>query len=309
MKMNSGALPSARPRSLRSGRRRKWINGYIMLAPFLLLFIIFNVVPIFWSLGLSLTSYDIFRPMRFVGVTNYVNLFTNDDLFITAFKNTLLFAMVSGPLGFIASFLFAWIISQLRFRNAFSLAFYIPSIMSVLDISVVWLNLFSDDRYGIINNALLKLGLIDSPILWTSNPEYIMPLVVGISVWMSLGAGFLTNLAGLSNMNMELFEAGRIDGIRFRYQELIYITIPQIKPQLLFNAIMATVAAFGVYELPVSIAGFPSPDYAAHTIVTHMYDYGFIRLQLGYASAIAFVLFLLNFGLGQVFMKILGEKD
>ena len=281
------------------------VQGYVLFSPFALLFLAFIIIPIVWGIVLSLTHYNIVQPMRPAGLSNYVELFTNDDLFLKALGNTLRFALISGPIGFLSSFFFAWVINQLACRNAFSLAFYAPSIVSSIAISVIWLYLFSSDRYGLVNTALLNLGLIHSPILWTKDPTYIMPLIIMISVWMSLGSGFLTNLAGLTALNPELSEAGVIDGVRNRFQDLYYVILPQMKPYLLFNAIMAVVNSLNVYDVAVSVAGFPSPDYSAHTIVAHMYDYGFIRFELGYASAIAFVLFLLNFSLGKIFMKIL----
>ncbi len=284
---------------------RREVEGYTMLLPFALLFLLFVLIPVVWGLVLSFTHYNIVQPMRFAGLKNYVELFTNDDLFIKALSNTLGFAVVAGPVGFLSSFFFAWAINQLRCRNAFSLAFYAPSIVSSLAISVIWLYLFSSDRYGLVNTVLLKMDLIKSPILWTKDPQYIMPLIILISVWMSMGSGFLTNLAGLSNLNPELNEAGAIDGIKNRFQDLFYVVLPQMKPYLLFNAIMAIVNSLNVYDITVAVAGFPSPDYSAHTIVAHMYDYGFIRFELGYASAIAFVLFMMNFLLGRFFMKVL----
>jgi len=283
--------------------------GYAMIAPFFVLFLLFNVLPILWGFILSFTHYNIIQPMRFAGLTNYIELLTNDDLFMVAFRNTFTFAMISGPIGFMSSFFFAWIINQLRFRNAFSLAFYAPSIASGTAIGVVWLVMFSPDRLGIINNVLLRLGVINDPIRWTIDPVYILPLIILISIWMSLGAGFLTNLAGLNNIPYHLYEAGRIDGIRNRFQELVFITLPQMKPYLLFSAIMSTVSALNVGAMAAQVAGFPSPDYAAHTIVLHMQDHGFLRFELGYASAIAFILFLFNFSLGRIFRKMLSSND
>lgn len=294
---------------MRGARFKKNLVGYLFLVPFFGLFILFIIIPVIWSLVISFFSYDIVSTTKFIGLDNYINLITNDDLFIVALKNTLYFAVVAGPLGFFASFFFAWVIHQLKCRDAFSLAFYAPSITSVLAISVVWLSLFSSTRVGVVNNVLINMGLITEPIGWTINPKYIMPLIIFISIWMSLGAGFLTNLAGFANVNEEIYEAGKIDGIKNRFQELFLITIPQMKPQLLFNAIMAIVGSLNVYDLTVQIAGFPSPDYCAHTLVAHMYDYGFIRLELGYASAVSFVLLIISLVLGQIVTKLFSEKD
>ncbi len=292
-------------------RKKKWtrrdVEGYLLLAPFALLFLLFVLFPILWSAALSLTNYNIVQPMTFAGLKNYVDLFTEDDLFLKAISNTLSFAVVSGPVGFLCSFFFAWVINQLKCSKVYSLAFYAPSIVSGVAISVIWLYLFSSDRYGLVNTMLLNMGLIQSPILWTKDPNYIMPLIILISVWMSMGSGFLTNLAGLTGLNSELSEAAQIDGIKNRFQELIYVILPQMRPYLLYNAIMAVVGSLNVYDIMVSVAGFPSPDYSAHTIVTHMYDYAFIRFELGYASAIAVVLFAMNFICGRVCMKLLSD--
>lgn len=288
---------------------KRYIAGYVMIAPFILLFILFYIIPIVWSLFLSLNNYDLFQPMRFVGVSNYINLLTNDDLFITAIKNTFTYAVVAGPIGFVFSFLFAWIISQLKFKNVFSLAFYAPSIVSVFATTYIWAVLFSSDRNGTINSILLDMRVINDPVYWTSDPSRIMPMTIFISVWMSLGAGFLTNLAGFSSVNSEIYEAARIDGIKNRFQELFYVTIPQMKPQLLFNAIISTVGALAVADVITGMVGYPTPDNSAHTIAMHMYDYAFQRFEMGYAAAISFILFLITFFFGRIFMKILSEKD
>jgi len=287
-----------------SGQARDQISGYLMIAPFLLLFIIFIVVPVVWSLILSVTHYNIVQPMSWAGLNNYRDLLTNDDLFITACKNTFTYAIIVGPAGFLACFVLAWMINQLKFRNAFAMAFYAPSLAAGAAMTVIWLNLFSPDRYGLINDKLIEFGFISEPILFTMDPKYIMPVIIIVALWSSLGAGFLTNLAGLNNIPNDRYEAAQIDGIKNKFQELIYITLPSVKPQLLFNSIMAIIGSLGVFDATVGIAGFPSPDNAAHTIVGHMFDFAFLRFELGYASAVAFILFLLNFGIGRIFMKL-----
>lgn len=297
-----------KPKNGLSGRVRDQISGYLMAAPFVILFLIFIVVPVVWSLALSLTHYNIIQDMKWAGLDNYKDLFTNDDLFITACKNTFTYAVIVGPIGFLASFFFAWLINQLKFKNVFAMAFYAPSVTGNLAMSVIWLYLFSSDRYGLINDRLINLGIISEPISFTLDPDWIMPVIILVSLWSSMGTGFLTNLAGLNGIPKDRYEAAQIDGIKNKFQELIYITLPSMKPQLLFASIMGIVGAFGVFDITVGIAGFPSPDYAAHTIVGHMYDYAFLRFELGYASAIAVILFLLNFGVGRIFMKIFSTK-
>lgn len=292
---------------MRHGKLMRLITGYGFLLPFLILFLLFIVIPVVWGVVISFTSYDLMTPMKWVGLKNYITLFTSDDLFLTALKNTLTIALTAGPLGFMASFFFAWVIHQLHCRTLFAMAFYIPSIMSSLAVSVVWLSMFSSNRTGIVNNFLLKLGLIDEAVSWTLDPHYIMPLIIVISVWMSMGTGFLTSLAGLSNINTDIYESGKIDGIKNRFQELFLLTLPQMKPQLLFNGMMSVVNSLNVYDLVTQIAGAESPDNCALTLVGHMYDYGFVRFELGYASAISVVVLLISAILGYVVNKLFSE--
>jgi len=297
----------------KEGNFKNWWNrygiGYSFLLPFLILFALFVVIPVVYAIALSFTHYNIIQKPKFAGIDNYRLLFTDDDVFLIALKNTLIFAFITGPIGYFASFIVAWVIDQLKMRNAFALAFYAPSITSGIAMSVVWLYFFSNDRYGFINNLLIKLGIISKPILWTLDPKTILPVIIIVSVWMSMGTGFLVFLAGLQNISKELYDAGAVDGIRNKFQELIYITLPSMKPQLLFGAINSIVNSFGVFDIAVSIAGMPSPNYAGHTIVAHLYDYAFIRFDMGYASAVAVVLFIMTYSLGQIFMKLLSSKD
>lgn len=292
--------------------RRRWNQykvGTILFAPFFLLFALFVVVPVVEAVGLSFTNYDMVQTPRFLGFNNYKLLFMDDDIFLLALKNTLLVAIIAGPIGFLASFFMAWIINQLRARNAFALAFYAPSITSSVALSTVWLYFFSSDRYGLINNFLINIGLISTPILWNQDAVTILPVVILIQIWMSMGTGFLVFLSGLQTIPGELYEAGAIDGIKSKLSELWYITLPQMKPQLLFGSVTAVSGVFGVFDIPVAFAGMPSPNYAAHTLVAHMYDYAFIRFEMGYASAVAVVLFVITFFIGQVLLRLLSSKN
>ncbi len=294
--------------NLRRFVRKNWV-GYLMLAPFFLFFLVFMVLPVLVAFFLSFTNYNMFQDMSFVGINNYKLLFLDDRIFMTALSNTFVFAVIVGPVGYFFSFFAAWVLNQMKFRNGFALAFYVPSITSGVAMSVVWSYFFSSDSYGLINNVLMETGIIDTPILWTQDPSYIMPVIIVISIWMSMGTGFLVFLAGLQNIDKGYYEAAAIDGIQSKYQELKYITLPMMKPQLLFGAITAITNSFGVFDVAVSIAGFPSPNYAGHTIVAHLYDYAFVRFQMGYASAVATVLFIITYVLGRVIMRALSPKD
>lgn len=288
---------------------RKHYVGYLFILPFFILFGIFVLAPIVVACVLSFTNYNLIEAPDFVGMINFQHLIFDDDIFIIALKNTLVFACIAGPVGYIMSFVAAWAINMLRAKRAFALAFYAPSITSSVAMSVVWLYIFSPDRYGLINYALIRLGLIQEPILWTMDSRYIMTVILIISIWMSMGTGFLVFLAGLQSINREYYEAAEIDGVSSQMQKLWYITLPQMKPQLLFGAINAIVNSFGVFDIAVTVAGIPSPNYAAHTLVAHMYDYAFIRFRMGYASAVAILLFLITFVLGRVIMRLLSTKD
>ena len=288
---------------------RKYGVAYLELLPFTVLFLIFTVLPVGIAVVLSFTNYNMFQMIDFVGINNYKGLFLGDEIFMKALGNTLLFAVIVGPAGYFLSFFAAWVLNMMKFRNGFALMFYAPSIISGVAMSVVWSYIFSPDSYGLLNNALLSIGIIDDPVLWTQDPNYILPVIILVSVWMSMGTGFLVFLAGLQNVNKEYYEAAAIDGISNKYQELKYITLPSMKPQLLFAAINAVTGAFGVYEVSVTLAGFPSPNYAGHTIVTHLYDYAFVRFQMGYACAVATVLFIMTFFIGRVVMNALTEKE
>lgn len=283
--------------------------SYYFLAPFMLLFTLFTIVPIITSFGMSFTYYNIIEKPRFIGFSNYKLLFVDDDIFMKAVGITLKFAIITGPVGYIMAFLLAWLISQIpiKYRFFYTLCFYTPSITSATAMSVVWLYMFSGDRRGMLNYWLIELGIINEPYLFLQNVNSIVPVIIFVSLWMSMGVGFLAFLAGLQNVPKDLYEAGSIDGIKYRWQELIYITIPAVKPQLLFGAVMQVVSALQVFEVSMQLVGLPSPLYAGHTIMAHLWDYAFIRFEMGYASAIAVLLFCLMLGLNRVIFKVLGR--
>lgn len=277
--------------------------------PFFVLFTLFVLAPVVQSVFYSFTNYDLLKRNDFVGFNNYKQLFLNDEIFLLALKNTMVFACIAGPVSYILSFVMAWILNDMKGRTIFALAFYAPSITSGTAMTVIWTYFFSSDSYGLINNFLMNLGLISSPILWNQSVNLIMPVCIFIQIWMSMGTGFLVFMAGLQNANQELYEAGAIDGIKGRFAELFYITLPQMKPQLLFGAINTIAGSFGVFDVISSFAGFPSPNYAGHTLVAHVYDYAFVRYEMGYASAVSVILFLITFLFGKAVMFLLSSKD
>lgn len=265
---------------------------YLFLLPYALIFTLFYIVPVVMSICLSFTYYNVLETPRFIGLRNYIDLFLADDVFLTSVTNTFAIAAITGPLGYLASFLFAWFINELpRYIRAFAvLIFYAPTISG--QVYLIWAIMFSGDAYGYVNSFLMKLGFINEPILWLTDPKYMMPVILLVILWMSLGTGFLSFVAGLQGVDQSQYEAGYVDGVKNRWQELWYITLPNMKPMLMFGAVMAITQSFGVCEVTMALAGFPSTDYAARTVVTHLFDYGSVRFEMGYASAIATVLFI-----------------
>ncbi len=279
------------------------LPSYIMLAPFFVFFVVFLVLPILSSMVFSFTNFDMINAPSFAGLGNYLRMFLDDDVFPTVFANTMLFAIICGPAGFLLSFVLAWFINEFSpiVRTLLSFMFYAPALVG--NAHFIWTVAFSSDSYGYVNSALLSLGLITEPVTWLSTAEYIKPIVIAVQLWSSMRVSFLYNISGLQNVNNELYEAGSIDGIRNRWQELWYITLPTMKHMLLFSAVMAISSSFSISGIAIQLAGFPSVSYAADTIVSHMQDLGTVRYELGYASAVAVVLFLMMV----VFRLIVGK--
>ncbi|MDO4563073.1 MAG: sugar ABC transporter permease [Clostridia bacterium] len=276
---------------------------YLMILPFALIFVCFTLLPVLVSMFISFTSFNMLELPSFVGLQNYINLIVFDDVFLIAVKNTLFFAIVTGPVGYLMCFVFAWIINELppKPRAVMTLIFYAPSISG--NAFMIWKLLFSSDMYGYINGWLLNAGIISSPILWFETADYIMPIMILVQLWLSLGVSFLSFIAGLQSVDKTLYEAGAIDGIKNRWQELWFITLPTMKPQLMFGAVMQITGSFSVASISTELAGYPSVDYAGQTILTHLNDYGGTRFEMGYASAIAMVLFFM-----MIFANIIVQK-
>ena len=281
--------------------------GYFMVAPFMILFLVFTVFPVFLSIFLSFTDFNMLQMPHWVGGSNYIRLFLDDDIFITACKNTLIFAAVTGPVSYILSLLIAWFINELppKVRALVTLIFYAPSISG--NVYLVWKTMFSSDSYGWVNGSLIKLGLINSPILWFDDASYVMPLCIVAALWLSLGTAFLSFIAGLQTVDRSLYEAAAVDGIKNRWQELWYITLPKMRPQMLFGAVLSITQAFGFGAVVTALCGFPSVDYAAHTIMHHLDDYGGQRYEVGYSSTIAVILFIIMLGSNIIIKKALSK--
>lgn len=265
----------------------------VMLAPFIIFFTAFLLIPIISSIALSFTSYDLISSPKLVGLENYRRMFVNDDMFGITVKNTVVFAVVSGPIGFLLSFLLAWLVNEFspRVRTILSFLFYAPSLAG--NAYFIWQTAFSGDSYGYINSFLLSIGAITEPVIWLKNEAYLMPIIIMVQLWQSMGISFFGNISGLQNINAEMYEAGAIDGIRNRWQELRYITLPSMSHMLLFSAVMTIQSSFSVSGIATALAGYPSKSNAVDTIVSLMSDVASVRYEYGYASAISVILFLM----------------
>jgi multiple sugar transport system permease protein len=279
---------------------------YAMLAPFMLLFLIFTIIPVVMSLPMGFTDFNMAQAPKYIGLSNYTTLFLSDKIFLKSIRVTIVFALFTGPVSYVLCFLLAWLINELpsALKTIFTLIFYAPSMANVY---TVWQLIFSGDTYGYINSFLINLGLINEPIQWLTDSSYVLGVTIVVQLWISLGAGFLALRAGFQNIDRSQYEAGAIEGIKTRWQELIYITIPSMGPQLMFAAVMQIVSSFTAGTVAQNLVGFPSTDYKAHTIMTHAYDYGWVRYEMGYASAICMVLFVAMYAANKLISKILSK--
>ncbi|WP_310602180.1 carbohydrate ABC transporter permease [Anaerosporobacter sp.] len=288
-------------------------SAYAFLAPYLILFATFIIVPMVIAMALSFTNFNTIQFPSFVGFLNYVNLLTRDEIFMQyVLPKTVLYALIVGPGGYILSFILAWALAQMSKvpRTILALIFYSPSMTSGVAMTVLWKIIFSGDQTGYLNSWLMRLGIINEPIIWLIDARFLLPIVIIVALWSSMGVGFLAMLAGILNADESLYEAAALDGVKNRFQEMWYITIPTMKPQMLFGAVMAIVATFQNGLIGVQLAGAnPTPNYAAQLIVNHIEDYGFIRYEMGYAAAVSVVLLGIVWTFSTISKKLFQEKD
>lgn len=312
--MGSAAGPEFGVRLKRLWKRMKAYRlSYLFIAPFMICFMLFIIIPVIAAVYLSFTYFNTIQAPEFTGWANFQYLFSEDLLFLKhALPNTLKFAVIVGPGGLLLSFALAWLIAQIpdRYRLWLVLAFYAPSLTGGIVMQIIWTPLLSGDRIGYLNSFLLNLGLIDSPQLWTMDSAYLMNSMIVVTLWSSMGVGFLAILAGILNVDPTLYEAGRLDGIKSRLQEIWYITIPYMKPQMLFASVMAIVGAFKAGKIGEQLSGqSPTPQYAGHTLANHIDDYGLIRFEMGYAAAVSLVLLLMIYLFNRLSWRLFGNKE
>lgn len=299
--------------SKKNEQKREERSAYLFLAPYLILFLTFIVIPVVLAMTLSFTDFDSVNFPKWTGLKNYISLFTSDAVFMQyVVPNTLKFSLIAGPLGYILSFLMAWMLAQVpkRSRTVLALILYSPSMTSGVAMTVIWKVLFNGDQTGYLNSILLNWGLIREPVQWLQSTEWLMPVMIIVTLWSSMGVGFLSMLAGILNINQELYEAGYIDGVKNRFQEIVHITIPSLKPQMLFGAVMAVVNTFQAGAIGVTLSGSnPTPQYAGQLVLNHIEDYGFLRYEMGYASAISVVLLIFIALSSKGVFKLFGDGD
>lgn len=282
-------------------------SKYLFIAPYVILFFIFTVCPVIISVVFSFTNFNLLEKPDFTGISNYFRLFMADDIFIKALGNTIMFALITGPGGYLISLLMAWFMNELpkTVRIIMTVLLYAPSLAGGM--TPVFKIFFNSDGQGYLNAFLLNWGFITTPIKWLENANYVVPIIIFVVLWGSLGTSFLSFIAGLQGIGKEYYEAAAMDGIRNRWQELWFITLPLMKPQLLFGAVISITGAFNIGSIITGLAGNPSVDYSAHTIMQHLQDYGTIRYEMGYSSAIATVLFLIMIMLNKVIQKFINK--
>lgn len=286
--------------------------AYLFSAPYIILFIIFIIAPIIVAIWLSFTDYDMISSPTWAGLRNYVYLLTTDVEFMKyILPNTITFAFIVGPCGYVLSFFLAWVLSQFPrgLRTVLAVIIYSPSLTAGVTMSVVWKIIFAGDAEGYLNNLLLSMNLIAEPIIWLQSTNYLLPIMIIVALWSSMGLGFLSMLAGILSISPDLYEAAYMDGIKNRFQEIIYITIPSMKPQMLFGAVMSIVGTFSAGAIGVQLSGSnPTPQYAGSLIVNHIEDYAFQRYDMGYAAALSVFLLALIYLLSKLAFTLFGEK-
>lgn len=282
-------------------------TSYLMMAPFLILFAVFTVIPVIATIAISFTNFNVLETPDFVGWQNYINLFVHDEIFMKALSNTLVYAVITGPLGFIIAFVVAWILNEMSdiIRAVMTFIVYIPTISGTA--FVVWKLIFDGDVYGYANSFLMSFGFIDEPIQWLTTEAYIMPIIIIVQLWMSMGTGFLAMRAGFSSIDTTLYEAAAVDGVKNRFQELFYITVPAMGPHLMTASVLQISGMFANANVSTNLVGSPSTNYAGHLIIQHLSDYSSVRYQRGYASAISVILFLMMIAMNKLVLKLLNK--
>lgn len=300
-------------RSLFFTELRKMMPGYLFILPAVLLISVFVFLPIIASLFLSFTQYNVLQPPKWVGLNNYYRLIFEDPLFWIAVRNTVLYVAGTVPVCVMISLLLAvWVDSvKIRFmKYLFRTVYFLPTITAIVAISVVWKWLYAGGTYGLINFVLMKLGI--PPVDWLTNPHTTLPAIMVMSIWGGVGYNFIIFLAGLQGIPRTIYEAAEIDGAS-GFRNFWHITLPLLRPAIVFVVLMSVIGSFQVFDqvyiLTQGTEYVGGVLHSALTIVTYLYERGFERFEMGYASAIAYMLFFLVFALTLFNLKFLRLKE
>ena len=286
----SGTLATAPARRVSLARRREAIAGYLFLLPWVIGFALFVGGPILYSFYLSFTSYDVARPPRFIGVENYVRAFTSDEQFLPSLQLTFTYALVSVPLALFGSLILAILLNQrLRGTSFYRTFFFLPSLTPAVATAILWTWLLQPD-VGLFNYLLSLIGVRGPK--WLGSTEWAMPSLILIALWTGVGGNrMMIFLAGLQGVSQELYDAADIDGAggwsRFRH-----ITLPMISPTMFFNLVLGVIGALKVFTVAF-IATQGGPAFATWFIALHIYSQAFKYLEMGYASALAWLFTLI----------------
>lgn len=280
------------------------IDLIFFLGPYMAVFFIFTILPVIVAYILAFTQFDSLQMPVWVGLQNYERLFLEEQYFGIALQNSFILASLSGPLNYFVAFIFAWILNEVppKPRTVLTLLFYIPSMVGgfqfLLDL------LLSQDKYGWINGWLIQLGFIDEPLQFAKMTDIMIPLAVIIMLWNALGQQFLIFISSLQGVDKSLYEAGAVDGISNRWQELYYITLPAIKGQLALNAILTITSAVAI--VAPAYFGNPTQDYRLYTLQMMVNDYT-SRLELGYVTAMSSIMFVISLTVNKIVQYLIGK--
>ncbi|ERJ11603.1 carbohydrate ABC transporter permease [Haloplasma contractile] len=313
MKQKYKQLKQRVQHDFKTGKLSDALSVFFLLLPYALLFSLFIAIPVAIAVGLSLTSFNLIEAPEYRGLMNYITVLTKDPVFLKyVLPNTFKYALITGPGGYMLAFILAWMLAQIQRipRTIIALAIYTPSMLGPILMQVIFRVLFNGDENGWLNSVLLSNDFISKPIQFLQDPAWLMDIMIIVSLYSAMGIGFLAMLAGVLNGNEELYEAAYIDGIKNKFQEVIHITIPSMKPQMLFGAVMAIVQSFNNGYIGVALSGQnPTPQYSGQLIINHIEDFGMIRYEMGYAAALSVVLLLIIWGFSKTAYILFGEKD
>ncbi len=293
----TGNHPGRRQSFITTSRREQFF-GYLFISPWLIGFLVFQLGPILASIGISLTDWTLLRPPQFVGVANYKRLIT-DPLFFQALRVTATYTVVSVPLGVMAALLVAVLLNRAVFGiSFFRTLFYLPVVLSGVGTAVIWGWMF-DPNFGVVNYVLSIFGIRGPD--WLASPEWALPALIVMSFW-GIGGAIVIFLAALQGVPRVLYEAAEIDGAG-RLAKLWHVTIPMISPVILFNVITGIISSFQTFTYAYVLTG-GGPNYATLFYVLYLYQNAFHWFDMGYASALAWILFLIIIGLTILILRL-----